>query len=191
MPTCPNTRGIRRHGTGWNPGQECPGIRYLLNSVVSCAGRTRNSVMRREKDYSPGGSGNSVHPEDKRSGCWLEETGIQHPTRRRAPAGKSGNQCTIESAKHESDIFFLSGIPLLRPYVSGVFNFLICGFTFLLGPIVCVSDDVSVFENKVISLGLTASGGSLVRFLHYHYGFGAVQLAVYRDGGSWSRMGSR
>ena len=26
---------------------------------------------------------------------WLEETGIQHPTRRRALAGKTRNQCTM------------------------------------------------------------------------------------------------
>ena len=75
--------------------------------------------MRDEKDYSPGGSGNLVHPEVDRA-IRLEDTGIQHPTRRRAPAGKSGNQCTIESAKHESEIVFLAGIPRLRRYVSGV-----------------------------------------------------------------------
>ena len=72
--------------------------------------------MRHEKDYSPGGSGDAVHPEVDRA-SWLEETGIQHPTRRRALAGKSGNQCPIASAKHGSEIFFLAGIP----YYDGMF----------------------------------------------------------------------
>ena len=62
--------------------------------------------------------GNSVHPEVHHRAAWLEEAGIQHPTRRGAQAGKAGNQCTIESAKHESEVFLMTGH---LGYYDGVF----------------------------------------------------------------------
>ena len=43
----------------------------------------------------------------------------------------------------------------------------------------------------MFSSGFTAFGDLLGAALHYHYGFGTVQLVVDRDGGSQSRLGFR
>ena len=112
----------------------------------------------------------------------------------------------------------MAGIPPSRRHVSGV---LISSFAVSLsvsGTFGFFSEDLSVSENEDFSSGLTAFGDLLVQYCNtttasgpssllqvvmgavgrsfgaiqrYHYGFGTIQLAVDRDGGSWSRMGCR
>ena len=173
----------QRHGTGWNPGWECPGIRYLLNSVVSFAGRTRNSVMRHEKDYSPEG------PEIR---FILKSIGLLAGRNRNpAPDEKKGTSWKIRKPVYHrkckarvGSLFLGRYPPITTVCFLQCFNFFICGLTFSFGNIEYFSEDLFVPENETFSSGFTAFGDLLGAALHYHYGFGAVQRAADRDGGS-------
>ena len=166
----PEQSGIRRHGTGWNPSRQCPGIRYLLNSVLSFAGRTRNAVMRREKDYSQGGSGNSVHSEVDRAAGWKK----QESSTRGEEGHQLENQETSVPSKVQSTSrkSFFGRYPAFTTECFWCFNFLICGLIFSSGHIDYFSEDLSVPEDETFSSSFTAFGELFGAALHYHYGFG-------------------